>query len=134
PSKASTCEHTWALILAAIKRIPQWELSKSNSRWRNPEVTPVMPPVMEGKRLGLIGLGQIGQRVAAIGKAFGMQVVTWSPNMTAERANEHGALAVSLPELLKTSLVVSLHLVPSGSTHQLLNSERLGWMAPGAIL
>lgn len=134
PSKASTCEHTWALILAAVRRVPQSALSASNSRWRNPDVSAFMPPVMEGKRLGLIGLGQIGQRVAAIGKVFGMQVVTWSPNMTAERAAEHGVLAVSLKELLETSLVVSLHLVPSETSRHLLNAERLGWMHAGAIL
>lgn len=134
PSKASTCEHTWALILAAVKRVPQSALSASNSRWRNPDVSAFMPPVMEGKRLGLIGLGQIGQRVAAIGKVFGMQVVSWSPNMTAERAAEHGVQAVSLQELLETSLVVSLHLVPSEPTRHLLNAERLGWMHAGAIL
>lgn len=134
PSKASTCEHTWALILAAVKRLPQSTLSVSNSRWRNPAVSAFMPPVMEGKRLGLIGLGQIGQRVAAFGKALGMQVVTWSPNMTAERAAEHDVLAVSLQELLETSLVVSMHLVPSETTRHLLNRERLGWMRPDAIL
>ena len=134
PSKASTCEHTWALILGAVKRLPQLTLSPRNSRWRDPDVAAVMPPVMEGKRLGLIGLGQIGQRVAAIGKMFGMQIVTWSPNMTAERAAEHGALAVSLQELLQTSLVVSLHLVPSGPTRHLLDKERLGWMNRSAIL
>ncbi|OZI26472.1 hydroxyacid dehydrogenase [Bordetella genomosp. 9] len=134
PSKASTCEMTWSLILAAARGIPGLNLTPERSAWRDPSRVAFLPPVLHGQRLGLVGLGQIGQRVAAVGKALGMEVVTWSPHMTAERAAEHGALSVSLEDLLSTSRVVSLHLVPSAPTRQLLNRERLALMRPDSIL
>ena len=71
-----------------------------------------LPWTLAGERLGVIGFGSIGQRVGTVGKAFEMELVTWSPHMTPERAAEGGAEAVSLEELLATSKVVSLHLVP----------------------
>jgi phosphoglycerate dehydrogenase-like enzyme len=134
PSKASTCEMTWSLILAAARRLPQLMLTASRTQWRDPASVAFLPPVLHGQRLGLIGLGQIGQRVAAVGKALGMEVVTWSPNMTAARAGEHGVVAVTLDELLATSQVVSLHLVPSGPTRGLLDHGRLASMRPDSIL
>jgi phosphoglycerate dehydrogenase-like enzyme len=69
-----------------------------------------------------------------VGKALGMELVTWSPNMTSERAAEGGAKAVTLEELLRTSKVVSLHLVPSEATRHLLNAEKLALMRPDSIL
>ena len=72
--------------------------------------------------------------VGDVGKAFGMELVTWSPPMTPERAAECGATAVSLEELLSTSKVVSLHLVPSEATRKLLNAQRLATMRPDSIL
>jgi phosphoglycerate dehydrogenase-like enzyme len=134
PSKASTCEMTWSLILAAARGIPDLMLTSSRNVWREPARVAFLPPVLHGQRLGLVGLGQIGQRVAAVGRALGMEVVTWSPNMTTERAAEHGAVSVSLEELLGTSRVVSLHLVPSPPTRRLLNRERLALMREDSIL
>jgi phosphoglycerate dehydrogenase-like enzyme len=90
--------------------------------------------VLKGQTLGLVGLGEIGSRVAKIGQAFGMHVQTWSPNMTPERAAVHGAEAVTLDHLLHTSHVVSLHLVPSANTRHLLNAERLAQMRPDSML
>lgn len=132
PAKASTCELTWALILAAKHRLSAVALNATHTTWRQSETA--LPPVLHGKRLGLIGLGEIGQRVAAVGQAFGMEVVTWSPHMTAQRAAAHGAKAVSLETLLSTADIVSLHLVPSPSTHHLLNAERLALIKPDSML
>jgi phosphoglycerate dehydrogenase-like enzyme len=134
PSKASTCEMTWSLILAAARGIADLALTPSRTVWRDPGRVAFLPPVLHGQRLGLVGLGQIGQRVAAVGQALGMEVVTWSPHMTVERAAEHGAVSVSLEELLGTSRVVSLHLVPSPQTRRLLNRERLALMRDDSIL
>jgi phosphoglycerate dehydrogenase-like enzyme len=134
PSKASTCEMTWSLILAAVRRIPALMLTPSHAGWRDPAKVAYLPPVLHGQRLGLVGLGQIGQRVAAVGRALGMEVVTWSPHMTPERAAEHGAVSVCLEDLLGTSRVVSLHLVPSAPTRYLLNRERLALMRQDSIL
>jgi phosphoglycerate dehydrogenase-like enzyme len=90
--------------------------------------------MLAGERQGLIGLGEIGSRVARVGNAFGMNVVAWSPHMTAERAAAKQATAVPLDELLATSKVVSLHLVPSAGTHQLINAARLASMRCDALL
>jgi phosphoglycerate dehydrogenase-like enzyme len=90
--------------------------------------------MLAGERLGLVGLGEIGGRVARVGAAFGMPVVAWSPNLTAERAAAHGAALVPLDELLATAKVVSLHLVPSAATRHLIDAARLASMRRDAIL
>ena len=131
PSKESTGEITWALILAAAKRLEAYMGLVRAGRWRDGKPLPV---VLAGERLGLVGFGAIGQKVGEVGRAFGMDVVTWSPHMTPERAAQGGAKAVSLEELLSTSRVVSLHLVPSVDTRQLLDAGRLATMRADSIL
>ena len=130
-SKAATAELTWALILAAAKRLEGYMALLRRGGWRDGKG---LPQVLTGQRLGLIGFGDIGQRVGKVGQAFGMELVTWSPHMTPERAAEGGAKSVSLEELLSTSKVVSLHVVPSEATKKLLNAQRLATMRPDAIL
>jgi len=130
-SKASTTELAWTLILAAAKRLEAYLGLVRKGKWRDGRG---LPQVLSGQRLGLIGFGGIGQRVAKVGEAFGMEVVTWSPHMTPERAAEGGARAVSLEELLSSSKVVSLHLVPSDATRKLLNADRLATMRLDSIL
>lgn len=130
-SKASTTEITWALILAAAKRLEAYVGLVRAGRWRDGKA---LPQVLAGERLGLIGFGGIGARVGKVGQAFGMEVVTWSPHMTPERAAEGGAKAITLDELLATSKVASLHLVPSDATRKLLNAQRLATMRPDSIL
>lgn len=131
PSKDSTAELTWALILAATKRLEAQFTTMRSGGWRDGSP---LSGVLAGQRLGLIGLGEIGGRVSRIGKAFGMDVVAWSPHMTAERAAEKGVRAVSLDELLASSKVVSLHLVPTDQTRKLMNAARLAQMRPDALL
>jgi phosphoglycerate dehydrogenase-like enzyme len=133
PSKDSTCEMTWALILSATRQLEQQSALLRQGQWR--ASTPqALSPVLHGQTLGLIGLGEIGGRVARVGKALGMEVVTWSPRMTPERAAAQGVAAVSLEELLTRSQVVSLHLVVAPTTRQLLNAERLALMRPDSLL
>jgi len=119
-SKPATCELTWALILAAAKRLESYTALLRKGGWRDGKG---LPQVLKGQRLGLIGFGEIGRMVGTVGKAFGMELVTWSPHMTPERAAEGGAKPVTLEELLSTSKVVSLHLVPSPETKKLLNAS-----------
>ena len=130
-SKASTAEITWALILAAVKRLEAYLALVRKGGWRD---AGPLPGVLGGDRLGLIGLGGIGGRVGKVGLAFGMEVVTWSPHMTPERAAAGGAKSVTLEELLATSKVVSLHLVPSPETRKLIDAARLATMRADAIL
>lgn len=131
PSKESTCELAWALILAASKRLEAKFAVMRAGGWRDEQP---LPSVLAGERIGLIGLGEIGGRVARVAGAFGMQVVAWSPRMTSQRAADKGATAVSLEELLASSKVVTLHLVPTDQTRRLLNAERLARMREDAIL
>jgi phosphoglycerate dehydrogenase-like enzyme len=130
PSKESTCELTWTLILAAAKRLPQAVQALRGGQWRDGGV---LGEVLHGERLGLVGLGEIGGRMARVANAFGMDVVTWSPRMTPERAAEQGARAVSLDELTETSKVVSLHLVMTEATRHLFDAARFAQMRPDAI-
>lgn len=133
PSKDSTCEMTWSLILAATRQLEQQTALLRRGQWR-PDAPVPLAGVLHGQPLGLIGLGEIGGRVAKVGQALGMKVITWSPRMTPERAAQHGATAVSLEDLLASAKVVSLHLVPTPATRHLLNAERLALMRPDSLL
>jgi phosphoglycerate dehydrogenase-like enzyme len=131
PSKETTAELTWALILGASKRLVEENKLISSGGWR--DQLSVLP-MLAGERLGVMGLGSIGSRVARVGAAFGMEVVTWSPHMTPERAAVENVKAVSLEELLKTSKVVTIHLVAGPGTKGLLSADQLALMRPDAIL
>lgn len=133
PSKDSTCELTWALILAATRQLAQYSALLREGQWR-PAQPQVLPAVLHGQVLGLVGLGEIGRRVAQVGKALGMEVLTWSPNMTPERAAAHGVQAVDLDTLLARAKVLSLHLVPSAQTRHLISAQRLARMRPDSVL
>lgn len=131
PSKESTAELTWALILGASKRLVEENKLISSGGWRD-ELSVL--PLLAGQRLGVMGLGSIGSRVAKVGAAFGMEVVTWSPRMTPERAAKENATSVSLEELLKTSKVVTMHLVAGPGTKGLISKNELALMRPDSIL
>lgn len=131
PSKETTTELTWALILGASKHLIRQNKLVGSGSWRD-ECSVL--PMLAGERLGIIGLGSIGSSVARVGKAFGMELVTWSPNMTPERAAAQNAKSVSLEELLKTSKVVSLHLVAGPNTKGLIGGTELAMMRPDALL
>ncbi|MBU3598922.1 D-2-hydroxyacid dehydrogenase family protein [Polynucleobacter sp. 30F-ANTBAC] len=131
PSKNSTSELTWALILGLKKQLVGQNALINQNKWRN-ELS--LLPVLQGQTLGLVGLGEIGQRVAKVALAFGMNVVTWSPNMTPARAEAIGAQSVSLDELLQQSDIVSLHIIASSTTKGLINKEKLALMKKDAIL
>ena len=90
--------------------------------------------VLCGKTLGLVGLGVTGRRVAEYGKAFGMEVIAWSQNLTAETAAALGVTRVEKKELLERSDVLSIHVVLSERTRDLIHAEELSWMKRTAIL
>ena len=131
PSKETTVELTWALILAAYKRVGEQSHLIEQGKWRNNHS---VLPALIGERLGVLGLGNIGAKVAKVGVAFGMDVVTWSPNMTPERAAQHGVMAVSKEELLSTSKIVTLHLVPGETTRGIINADTLSLMRKDSLL
>jgi phosphoglycerate dehydrogenase-like enzyme len=131
PSKDSTAELTWALILGLHKRLVEQNKLMIENQWRNQHS---LLPVLKGQTLGLIGFGEIGSRVAKIALAFGMKVVTWSPNMTSERAAAGGAESVGLDILMQTSDIVSLHIVASPTSKGMINQEKLALMKKDALL
>ena len=131
PSKETTAELTWALILGGSKRLIEENKLISAGGWRD---TFSVLPMLSGERLGVMGLGAIGSRVARVGLAFGMEVVTWSPRMTPERAAAENATSVSLEELLKTSKIVTMHLVAGPGTKGLISADQLALMRPDSLL
>lgn len=131
PSKETTTELTWALILGAAKQLVRQNHLVISGGWRD-ELSVL--PMLSGERLGVIGLGAIGNSVARVGKAFGMEIATWSPNMTPERAKAGDAISLSLNELLSTSKVVTLHLVAGPGTKGLIGADQLSLMRPDSIL
>jgi phosphoglycerate dehydrogenase-like enzyme len=124
-----TAEMTWALILAVARHIPEEDRSIRAGGWQQS-----IGIDLAGSRLGIIGLGRLGERVARIGQAFEMDVVAWSQNLTDERAAEVGVRRVEKDELLETADVVTIHTVLSKRTRGLLGHAELARMKPTAIL
>jgi len=89
---------------------------------------------IHGKTLGLVGLGRLGSKVASIAKIFGMNVIAWSPNLTQEKASEHGVTAVTKQELFKQADFISVHVVSSPRSRNLVDAEAIGLMKPTARL
>jgi len=89
---------------------------------------------LEGKTLGLLGLGNLGARVGRIGAAMGMKLIAWSQNLTPEQARERGAERVEKDELFRRADVVSIHLILSDRTRGLVGARELGLMKPTALL
>jgi len=89
---------------------------------------------LEGRTLGIIGLGNLGAKVGKIGNAMGMKVIAWSENLSDERAKESGAERVAKDELFKRSDVVSIHSVLSPRTRGLVGARELALMKPTALL
>ena len=125
----ATSELAWAMILALFKRIPQEQAAMRAGLWQTG-----MPQILAGKRLGVVGLGKLGAAAGAVGKAFGMDVVAWSPNLTDERAQQSGFRRVEKQELFATSDVVTLHLVLSPRTRHVADAAALAAMKPTAFL
>ena len=89
---------------------------------------------LEGKTLGVLGLGKLGQRVAGVAKALGMKVIAWSQNLTPEKAKEGGAEYVSKEDLFRNADVISIHVVLSDRTRGLVRAKDLGLMKKTAYL
>jgi len=124
-----TAELTWGLILALVRRIPTEDRATREGRW---QVSGGLG--LNGKTLGVIGLGGLGSRVAKVGRAFEMDVIAWSQNLTAARAAEVGATLVAKDDLLARADVVSIHLVLGDRTRRLIGARELSRMKRTAYL
>lgn len=123
-------ELTWALLLGLARNVVgESSALRAGGPWQS-----TVGADLHGSRLGLIGLGKIGSRVAAVGAAFGMEVVAWSRNLTDERAAAAGAKRVEKAELLAHSDFVSVHVVLNEGTRGLIGAAELALMKPSAYL
>lgn len=125
----STVELTWALILAAARRVVDESASVRGGGWQT-----AVGRQLGGTVLGVLGLGRIGRRVAGVGQAFGMDVIAWSANLTAEAAANAGATYVSKDELFSRADVLTIHLVLSERSRGLIGADELNSMKPNALL
>ena len=128
-TSAPTIELTWALILGSARNLVAENTSLRGGGWQQS-----IGDDMAGRTLGVLGLGNVGGAVARIGNAFGMKVIAWSQNLTAERAAEIGAKRVSKEDLFREADIVTIHLVLSGRTRGLVGAAELALMKPLARL
>ena len=130
-SNAPTAELGWALLMSCARDLAKAERLMRSGGWHDGLQ---QMNVLEGKRLGILGLGKLGSRVAGYAKAFGMDVVAWSQNLTAEKAGAIGVKYVGKDELLSTSDFISIHLALSDRTRGLIGAAELAKMKKTAIL
>ncbi len=141
-SPVAPAELTWALIMAAARRLPQYIGNLKHGAWQQSGLKSAsMPPnfglgtVLRGRTLGIWGYGKIGQLVAGYGRAFGMQVMVWGSPESMARAKADGYLvAPSRAEFFALSDVLSLHLRLADATRGIVRLEDLSRMKPTALL
>jgi phosphoglycerate dehydrogenase-like enzyme len=124
-----TIELTWALILASMRHIVSESNGVRAGGWQT-----TIGQELEGKVLGVVGLGRVGGQIARIGLAFGMKIIAWSQNMTPEIAATAGATMVPKSELFRQADIVTIHLVLSKRTRGLIGAAEFGVMKPAARL
>ncbi|MBI3062944.1 MAG: D-2-hydroxyacid dehydrogenase family protein [Deltaproteobacteria bacterium] len=128
-SGISTVELTWGLILSLMRRIPEVDRRMRQEAW-----PPVPGHLIEGKTIGVVGLGRIGREVARIARAFRARVLATGRTLTEERAREAGAEAVSLETLLRESDIVTIHVPLRPETRGLIGEKEIALMKRGAVL
>lgn len=141
-SPTAPAELAWALIMAAMRRIPHYVAHLKHGAWQQAGLKSAsMPPnfglgsVLKGKTLGIWSYGKIGQIMAGYGRAFGMRVVIWGREATRERAQADGyEVAASKAEFFEQSDVLSLHLRLNDDTRNSVSLEDLSRMKPTALL
>jgi len=124
-----TVDLAWGLILCLMRRIPEQERALREGRWQV-----ALGNGLEGKTLGVLGLGNLGGRVARVGAAFGMRVVAWSPNLTEERAAEVGAARVDKAALMAEADVLTLHIVLSERSRGIVGAADIARMKRDAYI
>jgi phosphoglycerate dehydrogenase-like enzyme len=125
----STIELTFGLMLAVMRRIPQTDAAMRRGEWPS-----FAGRTLSGKKLGILGLGRIGREVAALARAFGMEILAWGPTLTPERAARSEAKFMELDELLQAADIVTVQLKLSDESRGLLDERRLRLMRRPAVL
>ena len=130
-STIAAAEHTMALMLALLRKIPSADASVRRGEW---ERARYIGAELLHRTLGIIGLGKIGRAVATRAGAFEMRVIAHDPFLTAEQAAQHGVALVGLPELLSQADVVSVHVLLTPETRGMIGEAEIAAMKPGAVL
>ena len=124
-----TVEMTWALILGLARRLPFEDRALREGHWQTG-----LGRSLSGAVLGVVGLGKLGRQVAALGRAFGMEVIAWSANLTDETAQAAGARRVEKEALFRQADIVTLHLVLGERSRGVVGAAEIAAMKPGALL
>lgn len=127
--RKATCELTWGLILSVARNIPNEAHSMRSGGWQTSAGV-----TLAGRTLGLLGLGRQGRHMLPVAKAFGMEVIAWSQNLSPEAAAQAGVRHVGKDELFAASDVLSIHLVLGERSRGLVGARELNLMKPTAIL
>ncbi len=127
----AAAEHTMALMLALLRKIPSADASVRRGEW---ERAAYLGAELRHRTLGIIGLGKIGKAVARRAAAFEMRVIAYDPLLTADQATEHSARLVGLPELLTRADVITVHVPLVAETRGLIGVGQIEAMKPGAVL
>ena len=122
-------ELTLGMIIALLRNFAAEDAAVRAGRWQH-----TVGVGLAGRTLGVLGLGRLGTPVARLAQAFGMHVIAWSPNLTPERAAEHGVRAVSKRQLFAESDVVTIHMPLSERSRGLVGAEELALMRPTSYL
>ena len=132
PGYANTtvAEHTLALMLAVARHVPALDAGMRSGNWDHDS----SGADLNGKCLGLVGLGGIGTRVAGLARAFGMEVIAWTPNPSPERAAAAGVAFTDLDTLFSRADIVSLHSALTPESTNLIGARHLALLRDGAIL
>ena len=125
----ATPELTWGLMIATVRHMTHEGRRMREGGWQS-----TVGLILEGRTLGLLGLGRIGKRMAHYAQAFGMPVIAWSQNLTREAAEAVGVRYVSKDELFAQADVLSIHVVLSDRSRGLVGARELGLMKPDAYL
>ena len=125
----AAAEHAWALILALVKQIPIADQAMRTGGWQAG-----FSGGLNGKTLGVLGLGKLGARAAKVGLAFEMDVIAWSQNLTAERAAEIGVRRVDKQAFFTSADIITVHMVLSDRTRGLIGADELRMMKSTALL
>jgi phosphoglycerate dehydrogenase-like enzyme len=124
-----TIEMTWGLILASARHIVTEAQAVRAGMWQK-----TLGVGLQGKTLGIVGLGRVGAGVARAGLAFGMKVIAWSQNLTSEKASENGVTLATKEVLFRTSDIVSVHVILSDRTRGLVGRSEIDLMKSSAVL
>jgi len=126
---SATPELAWGLMIATVRHIAREDRRMREGGWQS-----TVGLTLSGRTLGLLGLGRIGKRMAGYGRAFGMNVIAWSQNLTEEAAAAVGVRRVGKDELFGEADVVSIHVQLSDRTRGLVGARELALMKPQAYL